>query len=230
MKLSAAISNLGRPLAYYPSLARLLGVEESIFLCNFIYWTGSQRDPDGWIYKTWQELEVELGMSRQSQRTAQRKLCQRGLLEKKADRWNHRTLYRVNVEKLDELWQRDGVPFHKSLPDKTLKLDPTKVNSNHRRRLILTTAKVNSNHRIDPCNTSDNTHETTSGSVRRTDAPRVSPPLSEVSQLEGDLDETPNSIICDASLSVPVKAPRGRPKGSRSQTLIERLQNSSRSR
>ena len=62
MKLSDYLVGVGRPIAYYPGLRKLTGsTNVTIFLCQFVYWTGKGDNEDGWIYKTSDEIEAETG-------------------------------------------------------------------------------------------------------------------------------------------------------------------------
>jgi hypothetical protein len=82
MKLSDLLEDGGRPVAYYPSLALVLGgVKEAISLCQLIYWTGKQSDKDGWIYKQSNEVKQETGLSWKEQKTARRNLIKLGVLK-----------------------------------------------------------------------------------------------------------------------------------------------------
>ena len=61
MKISDALRGLGRPVAYYPSLARCLGsIQAAIFLCQLLYWEDKKQN--AYIYKTSEELEEETGL------------------------------------------------------------------------------------------------------------------------------------------------------------------------
>jgi hypothetical protein len=63
MKFSDVFTGLGRPVVYYPSLNAITGgVGATVFLANLFQWSGTQRDPDGWIYKTQEEIEAETGL------------------------------------------------------------------------------------------------------------------------------------------------------------------------
>src|SRR6476660_3098158 len=46
-RLSQALKSLGHCVVYYPSLARLIDLKESIFLCQLIYWTPKGRAQKG---------------------------------------------------------------------------------------------------------------------------------------------------------------------------------------
>ncbi len=104
MKLSEFLTEVGAPLYYYPSLAKIYGVKGAIFLCNFIAWTGSQKDPNGWIYKSQSEIEKETGLNDEEQATARNRLKKLGVIEEKYIRLEHKMLYRVVVDKVDFIW------------------------------------------------------------------------------------------------------------------------------
>lgn len=103
LPISASLHLIGRPLAYYPKLAKLLGgAKIAIFLCQFMYWEGKQED-DGWIFKTGESLEEETGLSREEQQTARKKLKSLSILEEKLSGLPARMHYRFNWKKLDEI-------------------------------------------------------------------------------------------------------------------------------
>jgi hypothetical protein len=104
MRLSEYLIELGRPVAYYPSLAKLLGVKATVFICQLAYWHGKQADPEGWIYKTSDELEEETGLSYYEQKSARKELRARGMLEEKYRRLDHQMYYRVLWDVLNEFW------------------------------------------------------------------------------------------------------------------------------
>lgn len=121
MKLSEALTKLGHPVAYYPVLARVFGMEESIFIAQLVYWTGKQADPDGWIYKTSDEMREETGLSYEQQRRVRRKLaaCSMGakrrkianrlveaVLEEKYDRNTHKMYFRIIMDALDRAFSQ----------------------------------------------------------------------------------------------------------------------------
>lgn len=117
MKLSEALKELGHPVAYYPMLARVFGMQESLFIAQFVYWTGKQNDPDGWIYKSADEIEEETGLTYEQQLRCRRVLGSmdrygvRGkrvrhvhfeqIIEERYERTEHKMYFRVNLEALD---------------------------------------------------------------------------------------------------------------------------------
>jgi hypothetical protein len=51
MKLTDFLQDVGRPVAFYPSLRRITGsTTATLFLCQLIYWKGKEADKEGWIY------------------------------------------------------------------------------------------------------------------------------------------------------------------------------------
>jgi hypothetical protein len=106
MKLGDFLQDVGRPLAYYPSLAKCLGaVKATVFLCQLIYWLGKQHDEDGWIYKETQEMENETGLNREEQETARKHLIKCGVLEERYARIAHKLAFRVKMDTLNKLWE-----------------------------------------------------------------------------------------------------------------------------
>lgn len=103
MKLGEFLADVGRSIAYSPSIARLIGVKETIFLCQLIYWR--DKSLDGWVYKTQEEFTEETGLSRPEQETTRKNLKKAGLLQERHERLLHRMYYRANIDKLGELWE-----------------------------------------------------------------------------------------------------------------------------
>lgn len=133
MRLVGVLMGLGHPVAYYPSLNRITGsINATIFLCQLIYWTGKQQDPDGWIYKTQEDIESETGLGRRQQETARRHLVANGLLEEVREGMPARLFYRVNTEAIDAAWesgraveQADDDERTPAKQERTHRTDPT---------------------------------------------------------------------------------------------------------
>jgi hypothetical protein len=104
-------TGLGRPVVYYPSLARLLGsMKAAILLAQLMYWTPRAKDPDGWIYKRPDELEEETSLTFEEQRGARKILRNWQVLEERYARLEHRLYFRVNRKVLNDLWGKaEGV-------------------------------------------------------------------------------------------------------------------------
>lgn len=106
MKLSDFLKDIGRPIVYYPSLARFLGGKnEAVFLSQFIYWTGKEKN-EGWIFKNAEEITDETGLSYKEQRSARRKLKRLGILKEHYHRIGHTMYYKIALDALDNLWKK----------------------------------------------------------------------------------------------------------------------------
>lgn len=105
MKLTDFLSDVGRPIAYYPSLRKITGsTTATILLCQFIYWRGKESDPNGWLYKTSDEIEEETGLSYNEQKTARSNLVSAELIEEHYARLDHQMKFRVNLDMINLLW------------------------------------------------------------------------------------------------------------------------------
>ena len=105
MKLTDFLQDVGRPVAYYPSLRRITGsTNATILLCQFIYWKGKESDPEGWLYKESTEIEKETGLSYEEQKGARKKLVESGLIEEHYARLDHQMKFRLNLDAIDSNW------------------------------------------------------------------------------------------------------------------------------
>ena len=105
MKLTDFLSDVGRPVAYYPELRKITGsVTATILLCQFIYWRGKESDPNGWLYKTAEEIQSETGLSYGEQKTARRDLVEAGLLDEHYARLDHQMRFKLNFDAINDKW------------------------------------------------------------------------------------------------------------------------------
>lgn len=103
MRPSESLKVAGRPIAYYPKLAKLLGsVNAAILFGHFFYWHDKTENPLG-VYRTAEEIEDETGLSVQEQRTARSKLKERGVLIETEKRIEHRIYYKLDLNAFDDL-------------------------------------------------------------------------------------------------------------------------------
>ena len=108
MKPSELLRIIGKPIAYYPQLAKPLGgVNASLLFGHFFYWNDKGRSELG-VYRTADEIEVETGLSRDEQRTARRKLRERGVLIETEKRIEHRIYYKLDLARFDEIISQSG--------------------------------------------------------------------------------------------------------------------------
>ena len=120
MKIADFLSGVGRPVAYFPSLTPVTGgVTATLLLCQLLYWDGKGDDPDGWIYKTQEELTSETGLSRREQEHARSLLKDRGLLQEKLAKVPARLHYRIDKDVLHLKWTQTSMA-------ESAKLDCTK--------------------------------------------------------------------------------------------------------
>lgn len=72
MKLSEALTGLGRPVAYFPELARFFGsISAAILFGQLFYWT--DKAMHDFTFKKSAELEEETGLSSREQQTKTRR-------------------------------------------------------------------------------------------------------------------------------------------------------------
>ena len=108
MKPSELLRIIGKPIAYYPQLAKPLGgVNASLLFGHFFYWNDKGCSELG-VYRTADEIEVETGLSRDEQRTARRKLRERGVLIETEKRIEHRIYYKLDLARFDEIISQSG--------------------------------------------------------------------------------------------------------------------------
>jgi hypothetical protein len=73
-----------------------------------IYWVGKGQDPDGWMYKSMEEIEDETAMGRYSQETARKKLKKLGILEEKKDvrpgDFRQVLFFRIDIDALERVF------------------------------------------------------------------------------------------------------------------------------
>ena len=100
-QVSRALRGLGRPIAYYPAIARLIGMKEAVVLGQLVYWSPRASNVDGWVYKSAEEMEEETGLSYKEQRRVRDRLVALGFIQERHAREEHRLYFRVDAEKLD---------------------------------------------------------------------------------------------------------------------------------
>lgn len=91
----------GRVIAFPPAFARITGsVAAGLMLAQLNFWASRCEDPNGWIYKTRDEMEAETTLSRSEQETAQRRLQQLKILAVKLKGIPARLHYWIDYERL----------------------------------------------------------------------------------------------------------------------------------
>lgn len=103
MSLVNSIEALGRPVAYYPSIAVALGGDPSaaIFVCQFIYWRSRVGDKE--VHKSRSEITAETGLGDEAQKRICRKLKNIGVLQVTKKGLPAKNFYRFDWGKLSDL-------------------------------------------------------------------------------------------------------------------------------
>ncbi|MGU2439546.1 hypothetical protein ACTXHA_04010 [Burkholderia cenocepacia] len=103
MRVSDVLRRLGRPIAYYPRLAALLGgANPAILFCQLFYWQERATSELG-VHKTSDELTLETGLSYEEQRTARRALKQLGVLIETNKRLEHRIYFKIDEDAFERV-------------------------------------------------------------------------------------------------------------------------------
>jgi len=124
-KLTDVITGIGKPVAYYPNIARWLGdVSTAVLVCQFMYWRGRVGDRE--IYKSRAEIERETAISSQAQKRICRQLVNAGLLTIVKKSMPARNYYQFNWDEIDKQfaeWCERNVPSsaYESYPQESTK-------------------------------------------------------------------------------------------------------------
>jgi hypothetical protein len=187
VKLSDFLTDLGRPVAYYPELARALDdVKEAIFICQMAYWKGKEQDPDGWIYKSSEEIERETALSYKEQRNVRAGLLAKKLLTEWNSRTEHKLYFKINWDAVNALWEghltKGHMPKGQMPPDQREDGTLPKVNSRTDQKADGSLPKVISLNGI-----SENTTEITSENTREGEGISLSKIWEQVvDQIQGE--------------------------------------------
>lgn len=76
--------------------------ETAALLAQLIYWSGRTKNAEGWIYKTYENWNTELGLSESVARARIRRLREMGIIETKLKKANGNPTvhYRVRADNL----------------------------------------------------------------------------------------------------------------------------------
>lgn len=96
-----------RAILYQPGLANVLGsVNAAIILSQLLYWHTRGKRPDGFVFKTSEEMQNETGLSRSEQDHALKILLDLNIIEKKLAQIPAKRHFRVNFVVLQKLLPR----------------------------------------------------------------------------------------------------------------------------
>jgi hypothetical protein len=90
-----------RVVGYSPDLARIVGgATTGLFLSQLLFLSDKGNNPEGWVYKSEQEMGKETGLSKREQQTARRKLLSLGVIAIMRGGWKNTYHFKVIWEKL----------------------------------------------------------------------------------------------------------------------------------
>jgi hypothetical protein len=90
-----------RVVGYSPDLARMVGgATTGLFLSQLLFLSDKGANPDGWVYKSEQEMGKETGLTKREQQTARRKLLALGVIAIMRGGWKNTYHFKVIWEKL----------------------------------------------------------------------------------------------------------------------------------
>lgn len=104
--LNTLLADIGQPIVYYPSLIRVTGdLDSNIFLSYIYFWQNhAYEEAEGWIYKTAEAITKDTGLNKREQKLARQRLLYRGLMDEKRKGLPAKMYYKVNVNKLIDMW------------------------------------------------------------------------------------------------------------------------------
>jgi hypothetical protein len=90
-----------RVIGYSPDLARMVGgATIGLFLSQLLFLSDKGTNPEGWVYKSEQEMGKETGLTKREQQTARRKLLALGVITIMRGGWKNTYHFKVIWEKL----------------------------------------------------------------------------------------------------------------------------------
>jgi hypothetical protein len=121
-----------RVVGYSPDLARMVGgATIGLFLSQLLFLSDKGNNPEGWVYKSEQEMGKETGLTKREQQTARRKLLALGVITIMRGGWKNTYHFKVLWEKLYQViagsQQTQSVPTEKSQSVQTVSTKPVQT-------------------------------------------------------------------------------------------------------
>src|SRR5918999_6205843 len=118
-----------RVVGYSPDLARIVGgATIGLFLNQLLFLSDKGANPEGWVYKSEQEMGKETGLTKREQQTARRKLLSLGVIAIMRGGWKNTYHFKVIWEKLYQviagIQRPQTVPTEKSEPLQNVPTEP----------------------------------------------------------------------------------------------------------
>ena len=108
---------LNRPIAYHAIIAKAFdSVTLAVLWSQLYYWSDKTNDPDGWIYKTREDIFNETGLSRKQQETARRIGTELGVLQDERRGEKGIVHFRIDIDRSIELLDKYVKANPKALP------------------------------------------------------------------------------------------------------------------
>jgi hypothetical protein len=118
-----------RVVGYSPDLARIVGgATIGLFLSQLLFLSDKGANPEGWVYKSEQEMGKETGLTKREQQTARRKLLSLGVIAIERRGFKFTYHFKVIWEKLYQViagfqWPQT-VPTQQSEQQQTVPTEP----------------------------------------------------------------------------------------------------------
>src|ERR687896_90854 len=118
-----------RVVGYSPDLARMVGgATTGLFLSQLLFLSDKGANPEGWVYKSEQEMGKETGLTKREQQTARRKLLSLGVITIMRGGWKNTYHFKVIWEKLYQviagIQRPQNVPTEKTERTQTVPTEP----------------------------------------------------------------------------------------------------------
>jgi hypothetical protein len=118
-----------RVVGYSPDLARMVGgATIGLYLSQLLFLSDKGANPDGWVYKSEQEMGKETGLTKREQQTARRKLLALGVIAIMRGGWKNTYHFKIIWEKLYQviagIKRPQNAPAEKSESVQTVPTEP----------------------------------------------------------------------------------------------------------
>jgi hypothetical protein len=118
-----------RVVGYSPDLARMVGgATTGLFLSQLLFLSDKGANPEGWVYKSEQEMTKETNLTKREQQTARRKLLSLGVIVIMRGGWKNTYHFKVIWEKLYQviagIQRTQNVPTEKNDRIQTVSTEP----------------------------------------------------------------------------------------------------------
>jgi hypothetical protein len=121
-----------RVVGYSPDLAKIVGgATTGLFLSQLLFLSDKGANPEGWVYKSEQEMGKETGLSKREQQTARRKLLALGVIAIMRGGFRNTYHFKVIWEKLYQviagIQRPQNVPTEKTERTRNVSTEPVQT-------------------------------------------------------------------------------------------------------